>query len=215
MKKLILTFIIGFTGSAQAARTAVSVHEFEDKAGDSQCRYDNTWWYRHLGSAFKEMLTAELSKQADLEVLERQGIQSIYDNEHELVNSEKAKRPGKGKFKIARFVINGAVSDFEYCGSDTRAGVDVGRLAGIGSLRIGGAHGVAKVGVDIRIIDVETGSIIQSVHGKGEAKAMALNISSDIVGEDTAIRTRQNEPITKAARLAIADAVRQMFFQAK
>lgn len=211
LKQLIVSCgVLIWAGNTLAAPIRVSVHQFRDKSGDSQCRYRDHWWYRNLGEAFQEMLISELAKKSGIEILERQTIREVYDDEHELLNSGKVDKPQKEQFKVAHYVINGAVSDFEYCDSDTRGGVDVGHLMGIGSLKVGGAHGTAKVGVDLRVIDVKTGVVVQTLHGEGKAKATALKVSSDITGEDSQIGHTKNAPITQAARSAIADAVAKL-----
>jgi curli biogenesis system outer membrane secretion channel CsgG len=195
---------------ASAARLPVSVHEFADKSGSSNCRYGWEWWGHNLGRAFKEMLVAELKTDDAFQVLERDKIESVYEKEHKLINSEKSQKPKAGKFKIAKYALVGALSEYEYCADKQGAGLDVGALIGIGSLKVGTKSASAKIAVDIRVIDVESGEVVKSARGEGKTEDSKLSLDSNIsLGEkrlNGGIDSQKNSPLGKAARDAIKNA---------
>src|SRR5690606_23754058 len=116
---LVFMFVVFVPTIGEAANgpVRVSVVDFENKAA-GQHGADNclTWWWEgSVGSAMADILVDELSKVQGLEVLERQHIQSVHENEHELINSENTPKKPKGMFKTADYTLAGAVSEYEWC----------------------------------------------------------------------------------------------------
>ncbi len=189
------------------AKTKVSVSKFENKVGDSNCR-DQHWdyWERNLGTAFQEMLMTKLTEDDRLELLDRENIKNMYEQEFNLVNSEEATTRERGKFKSADIAFVGAVTEFEFCNSKNGASVDVGKIIGFGSLKLGGKSASAKVAVDIRAVDVRTGAILASVRGEGKTKEGGLDIGLDIGALDFDLNSAKKSPLGKASREAIEEA---------
>ncbi len=212
-----LTFII--SAQSWSAPVPVSVLKFKDKSNATDCRERWDYWEDHLGSAFKDMLITELTEHSNIEVLERANIQSIYDKEVELINSEKSEHKiEKGHFKKARYTFIGSVSGFEYCASRNKGSVNVGELserAGLGGLfgavagavnSVGASKAHAKVVIDLRLVDTQTGRILKSVKAEGEAARSNFNVDSD-VGE---YENSEDSPVPEAARSAIQKAAQKL-----
>jgi curli biogenesis system outer membrane secretion channel CsgG len=192
-----------------AEKTRISVTAFTNKASSGAC-YREYWWSDVLGNAFREMLIDELTKTNQLEILEREHIKTIYSDEHELVNSKNAKKPKKGEFKVAQYTLIGAVSEFEYCAGGGGASVDVGRMVGFGSLRVGGKKSAAKVAVTIRVVDVETGEVVSSVRSVGNNSRTSFDVDAFFDQVDFDAGAFKNTPIGEAARIAIQKASQEL-----
>jgi|GEM_PF-2336821 len=210
MKKLFITLAV-LSAVPSGATTRLSIVDFEDKANRSSCRYDGwDWWRENLGSAFKEMLMAELKKHPQFSILERAKLQQLYANEHELLNSEHTPKKRKGHFQVADYAVAGVVSEFEYCANSLGGGVDVGRLIGFGSIKLGADKGEAKTVVDVRIIDVETGEVIATVTTEGRARESSANLEIDVGRLGLDLGGQSKTPLAAAAREAIKNAVQAL-----
>ncbi len=205
-KSIILT-ILAVTTFGIEAKTKVTVSKFENKTGNSNCRNEE-WahWQRDLGSAFQEMLMTRLSEDSRVELLDRENINNMYEQEFKLVNSEEAQTREKGKFKSADIAFVGAVTEFEYCAEKNGASIDVGKIIGFGSVKVGGKGAAAKVRVDIRAVDVRTGAVLASVRGEGKTKEGGFGVDIDVGALDFDLDSAKQSPLGQASREAIEDA---------
>lgn len=210
-KILILGFAMSLLSLRASATTAVSVTSFQNKVGSVSCGQDWDWWQDHLGTAFQEMLITELVKNKNFEVLEREGIGAIYDQEVNLPNSEDDKSIKKNKFKKAKYTFMGAVTSYEYCAEKTKGGVSLGTVARfLGSsvaaeellpdVNVGSS--TAKVVIDLRMIETATGRIVKSIRAEGSAKRSNFKIAGSIGTFADASET----PVGEAARNAVESA---------
>ena len=210
--KVTILFSILFSSVLASAATPVSITKFANKAPDTGCRHDWVWWHDYLGSGFQEMLANELVSSGKVELLEREVIQDIYDGEHNLVNSEEDTSLKRGKFKKARFTIAGAVTEFEYCADRSGARVNVGAIAsllgasGVPSVGVGFGKATAKLAIDVRIIDTETGRVIKTVRSEGSAEDSRFSLDTQY-GD---YATREKTPMGRAVRDAIQKASAQI-----
>lgn len=205
-----LGLMVACSNFAVNAATRVSVTQFVDKANNSSCRwqYDRHWWH-DIGQAFREMLISELIKNSKVEIYERETIRQINNDEHELVNADESDsaNPQKKKFKKAQITLVGAVSEFEFCSGGAGFGVDVGSLIGATSVPVKFDMAQAKVVVDLRVIDVETGRVLGSVRGAGHATSTDVDVGNFFnPGAPFNVNAFSNSPLGDAAREAIAEA---------
>lgn len=185
----------------------ISISQFVDKSNGGKCRDHWDWWRDHLGSGFQEMLAAEMLKFPKIALFERETIQRIYQNEHELVNSDDDQVLKKGKFKKAKYTLVGAVTEFEYCAESKGASVNVGRVAGLfgvpaPDLEIGGKKVKAYLKIDLRVINTESGQIVRTITTHGRIEDANFQMESTF----GAFSSQDNSPMAKAAREAMAKA---------
>ncbi|MFZ3229861.1 MAG: CsgG/HfaB family protein [Pseudobdellovibrio sp.] len=218
MKKIILLFAILSVATFGHAAVPVSVLSFKNKVGNLSCNQDWYWWSNHLSDAFQDMLLTELSKDPNINLLERENIQQINDLEVNLVNSEKSKHKiNKGHFEKAKYTIMGAVTGYEYCAEKKGVNVSVSKVASFFGV-VGAVAAVAdtvdsvefsktkaKVTIDLRIVETETGRIIKTVKAEGESSRSNFNINTQLADYAEAKET----PVGEAARMAIEKATRQ------
>lgn len=205
---LAVAVCLGFE-SAQAG-IPISITKFTNKAGSSNCRYGWDWWERNLGSGFKEMLADELLKSDQIELFERETISEMYNSEHELVNSQEDTSIKRGKFKKAKYTFVGAVTEFEYCASEKKGSVNVGAIAGLfgvpaPDIDVGMKGASAKIAIDLRVIETETGRILKSVRAEGSVNDQKFALDTRF-GD---FSSQENSPMGQAAREAISKAAKQ------
>ena len=203
---LALTLSIGFSTMA-SAKTRVAVSTFKDKSADSRCKI--RWFSRtQLGSGFQEQLITKLQETRRFAIQERTNLKKMYDEEHNLVNSDRRYSPRKNKFKAAHYSITGAVTAFELCEQGGGGDVDVGGLFGFKKtgLKLGGGVSKARVALDVRIVDVEKGEIVDSFVVEGTASSAKFKLKGDYKGSRFGSNAFGNTPLGEATREALAKA---------
>ncbi|MCP4042032.1 MAG: hypothetical protein GY731_08795 [Gammaproteobacteria bacterium] len=180
-------------------KKTMAVLTFENKTKGSY----GSW---EIGEGLTEMLVTELIKTNHFIVVERQVLQDLLKEQElgqtGLVRQESAARVGN--LAGAQFLIKGVVSEFEYKAGGSGFGLN------ISGFNLGRKTNKAHVGMDVRIIDANTGEIIQSQNVKADADASGFNVGFAKAGEDWGIGTGSfnKTPMGQAARQAIHQAIR-------
>ncbi|MCX7818806.1 MAG: CsgG/HfaB family protein [Kiritimatiellae bacterium] len=186
--------------SARVLRPVVAVTEFEN-----QSCFAGQW---KLGGGMADLLITELLNSRRVIVLERQHLD---DTLGELLRQGKALfrpegRASSGRLKNVRYLIRGAITDFTVTGDASgwfRTETTGGRLGGRS----------ARVSLNLRITDVETGEVIASVRADGSARAGFFAATVDYrrlaFGGDAFFQT----PLGRATEAAIRDAVARILDQ--
>jgi curli biogenesis system outer membrane secretion channel CsgG len=174
--------------------------EFENRAN-----FNGQW---NIGTGMADLLITELLDSGKVTVLERQHLRDVTDEimrqGQGLFRSEG--RAERGRLKNAKFLIRGVVTDFTVTSGGSG-------WFGLKKLRIFGGGSRARVAINIRVSDVETGEVVASV--KAEDTVGAGNLGAGYgdkrmaFGGDAFFRT----PIGKATEAAIRKAVRSILRQ--
>lgn len=213
MKKLsavcvLLSFYLSFAAQAET----VSVTNFKSSIVSHGCSEEWGRWTENYGSTLKSLLVAELANNSKYEVLEREEIEKILDHEVELNNSQD-QRIKKGQFKKAKFTFIGEVVDYQYCASKSQRKISLSTVAGL----FGGAYSEllpdvetkkrnARIGVEIRVVDTETGRVVARAKGVGEAESSEVGIDSTLGSmSDSSVA-----PVGEASRTAIKRALSEI-----
>lgn len=216
IKTLIFALFLtgGFTFSAWAKNT-VSVTTFQNKSAPQSCDFQWSWWNDHLGDAFKDMLLSELDQLQKFELLEREHMSDIYHREQDLLNSEADHSLKNGQLKKAKLTLIGTVSEYEYCAEENKNKINIGSFVGADLGFIPGANVVpdiqlarakAKIKILLRVVDTNTGRILQVIKSEGLVERSHINIKSDFLE----IEEAKKSPIGEAAQMAIHKAVHQI-----
>jgi curli biogenesis system outer membrane secretion channel CsgG len=188
----------------------ISVTQFKNRSAQTgnngHCR-GWLWFNSDLGNAFQDLAVSQLQNYSKLNVLERDTIHKIYDNEVNLVNSEKSVAIEKGHFKKAKYTIVGVVNSFEYCSGNT--GI---KAASVLTKTLFGAdvdRETAKVEINLRLIETKTGEVIATASGVGEqsrtsASFDALNKNID-VGSQIFLQSSLSDAIKEAIHQGTED----------
>jgi curli biogenesis system outer membrane secretion channel CsgG len=200
MKKLLLTFL-----AAAILRTGLTqpLAAKGDKIRIGVLRFTNQtsagWWCGSVATELQDMLASELVSTNAFSVLERKEIDAVM-GEQELSASGRVSNKTKvqmKKLKGAQYLIAGTVSAFE---------ADVaGKKGGIAfkGLSLGGGKDKAYIAVDMKVIDSETGEIVDArtieANAKGSALSAGLSLRNFSVGGESYKKT----PTGKAIRACI------------
>ncbi|MGB0646909.1 MAG: CsgG/HfaB family protein, partial [Bradymonadia bacterium] len=122
-----------------------------------------------IGPSLTDQITTGLVNTGRVAVLERQQINKVIGNlklEKESASAKyfnQATTKKTGKLLGAQAILIGAVTEFEPDVSGADGGLNLGQLGG---LRY--HTDKAVVGVDVRLVDQESGKILAAANGKGE-----------------------------------------------
>lgn len=177
----------------------IAVMRFDNKAPQA--------W--DIGEGMAEQLTTALVGAGKFIVLERQAIDDVL-REQEFGQSGRVQRGTEariGKVLGAEFLVYGTITEFMQQQASTIVGGIIGNIFKGSSIPINVTRQRAHVAIDLRIVDANTGHIVNStsVEGRAEDTSLSLEvISKDIrFGTDAFYAT----PIGKAVRECIKKAV--------
>lgn len=179
---------------ARILRPVVAVADFEN-----QSAFAGQW---KLGGGMADLLITELLKTDRVIVLERQHLD---DTLSELVRQGKSLfraegRAAQGRLKNARYLIRGVITDFTVTGDASGWFRTVSASSWFGG-------SAARVSLNLRITDVETGEVLHSVRADGTARSAffrgAVDYRKVAFGGDAFFQT----PLGRATEAAIRDAV--------
>jgi curli biogenesis system outer membrane secretion channel CsgG len=156
------------------------------------------WWRASVASELQDMLASELVSTHAFQVLERKEINAVL-SEQDLSASGRVSKSTlvkMRKIKGAKYLIAGTVSAFE----KTSAKGGKVRFKG---LSVGGKKEKSYIAVDVKVIDAETGEIVdaRTIEATAKAKALGAGLSLrnfSISGEDA-----KKTPTGKAIRACI------------
>ncbi len=183
--------------SSRVMKPVVAVTDFENLA--------NAQGQWNLGKGMADVLVTQLLETDRIVVLERKDLKDVLD-EIILQGGDLFRQEGKvdrGRLKNAKYLVRGSVTDF----TETSQGSG---WFGISWLRIFGRGSQARVAINIKVSDVESGEVVASVKAAKSVSAGGAGVEGrykDVVfGGDAFFRT----PLGKATEGAIHSAVRQI-----
>jgi len=157
------------------------------------------WWSGSVANELQDMLASELVSTKAFSVLERTEIDAVL-GEQDLSATDRVSSKTKvqmKKLKGAQYLIAGTVSAYEEDVSGKKGGV------AFKGLSLGGGKNKAYIAVDMKVIDTETGEIVDArtieATAKGSALGAGLSIRNFSVGGESYKKT----PTGKAIRACI------------
>lgn len=164
-----------------------------------------------------EMMIAELVNTGRFVVVERTQLADVTSEQNlqqsGAVNQETAAKVGQ--LIGAQFLIRPAITEFSYGDQAGTKGVGVRPPVSapvVGRVRIGGGKAkiIARLVLDSRIVEVETGAITQSLKSEATAEQSMSNFDLGTAVFDYDNTEFQKTPLGAATREAVADAVKQL-----
>ncbi len=199
MKKMMIIIIVllimgPMMDAFAAEKPRLGVLRFTNTvAGTSFWRWNNT-----VATELQDMLTSELFSTKAFSVLERKEIGAVL-SEQDLSASGRVSNATLVKMKRikgAKYLIAGTVTAFEMSQAS-------GGKVRIKGLSLGGKKSKAYIAVDVKVIDSETGEIVDArtieANAKGSAVGAGLSLRNFGVSGDKAKKT----PVGKAIRACI------------
>ncbi|MFQ5706276.1 MAG: CsgG/HfaB family protein [bacterium] len=152
----------------KSLKKRVAVYVFEDKT-DRSFR----WWNnKSVGDGISEMITTELVKTGHFQVIERQELDRILEEQNlgatGIVTPQSAAQVGK--VLGVELAVMGAVTEFGYKKSDVG-----GRVKGFG---LGLRRQSATVAIDCRMVNTTTGEIVAADNIRKEKSAKGIKVDT-------------------------------------
>ncbi|MEO0615823.1 MAG: CsgG/HfaB family protein [Pseudomonadota bacterium] len=159
------------------------------------------------------MLSTELEKTDRFVVVEREGLTELL-SEQELTASGLLRpegAPNPGALIGARLIVMGDITEFARTTSSSSGSVGVANLADRG-IGLGLAPKASKgvVGIDVRIVDSESGQIVSSFSVRKAVKRTSLGLRLDFGGTSIEQQSFSDSPVGKALREAVTEVTRQV-----
>ena len=165
-------------------------------------RFTNTtsagWWSASVANDLTDMLASELASTKAFQVLERKEIDAVI-GEQDLGESGRVSAATKakiGQIKGAKYLVSGSVSAFEESRS-TGGGVSLGGIS------LGGQKDKTYIAVDLKVVDTETGEIVDTRTIEGEAGGLGLGAGVSIGSFSIHGSDYKKTPAGKAIRACI------------
>ena len=189
---------------AMGPRLRVSVANFPDE--EPNLPDLQQLGFKEIGPLLEEQLVTELVRTGRVTVLERKQLKKVA-GEIDLGYGEmseyfaKSEKVEKGKFLMAQAMFTGAVTIFEPDAEGFQGGVSV--------QGIGGSLGMktARVGIDVRLVDVKTAKVIEATHAEGTASRMEGEAGISYLGIKIGGGGYYKTPLGRATRAALNKAV--------
>lgn len=173
-----LTILVVFPALSLAKGPRIAIFDFDFAAV-------HKWWEGNwdIGKGISDMLVTELVNDGTYRVIERKALDKILA-EQDFSTSDRANPETAakiGKILGVKYIIVGSITTF---GTDTKqVGIGGGgwsRNLGLGA--IGTKKTKAKVVINARMIDVDTGEIVAVAKGAGESKRAGLLLGGLLSG---------------------------------
>lgn len=133
------------------------------------------WWSGSTGSDLQDMLIAELASMKSFSVLERKELDAVLGEQNLSASGRVDSRfkAQMGKLKGAQYLVAATVSAFE---EDTSGG---GGGISFKGISIGGERDRAYMAVDLKVIDVNTGEVVdvRTVEATAKSGGLSLGLS--------------------------------------
>ena len=199
MKKIVLLTVIAIL--AVAAFLAAGPAAEKPRIG--VLRFTNHtsagWWSASVGSELSDMLASELVSTRSFQVLDRKEIEAVL-GEQDLSDTNRVDQATKvkmGKLKGAKYLVAATVSAFEEGVKGTGGGVSFKGLS------VGGKREKTYIAVDLKVVDSETGEIVDSRTIEAEAKGQGLAAGLSLRNFSIHGADYQRTPAGKAIRACV------------
>jgi curli biogenesis system outer membrane secretion channel CsgG len=156
------------------------------------------WWHASVASELQDLLASELVSTNAFQVLERKEINAVL-SEQDLSASGRVSQSTlvkMRKIKGAKYLIAGTVAAFE----KTSAKGGKVRFKG---LSVGGKKEKTYIAVDMKVIDAETGEIVDARTIEATIKAKAIGAGLNLRNFSIAGEDAKKTPTGKAIRACI------------
>lgn len=162
------------------------------------------WWSSGTAAELQDMLINELASTKAFQILERKELGSVM-SEQQLSESglvDSSTKSKLGKIKGAKYLVASTVSSFEESTADSGGGLNFRGFS------FGGKQTKAYLAVDLKVIDAETGEIVDSrtVEANTTSGGMRVSGPSGLVpGLSGGLSKQEKTPVGKAIRGCIIE----------
>lgn len=132
-------------------------------------------------------------------MLEREALDALL--QEQAIKAENTGQDQRGKIVPAQALVKGQITDFTVASKGASGGIDVGPV------RIGGSAKEAKVGMNVRLFDVDSSEVMLSETATGTAGAGGIGVGLNIGSTYSNFEAFEQSPLGKATTTAIDKAV--------
>lgn len=156
-----------------------------------------------FGTGLTDMLVTALVESKRFIVLERQNLEDL-QKEKSLGDVDPNTTPKTGKTLGAQVIIRGAITELSF----KRSGAGGNLVSEV----VDGTfvRSVATVGIDLKIVDAETGVVLESVRAEGRVGSQLASLNLKQNEFKIGFAAFDNGPLGRAVRFAILDAVKKI-----
>ncbi len=187
----------------------VAVGAFEELAAAKALMEKMGW--QGISPLITEQITTGLVKTGRVTVLERAQLGKLVGNIKTEQDGDMAKyfdqktTVEKGKFLGAQAILVGAVTEFEPNVSGGDVGFSIGDLVGLKH-----HENKAVIGIDVRLVDQETGKVLYAAHATGEVFSSETGVSVGYKGLKLGGGGWSKTPLGAATRQAADNAIAKL-----
>ncbi len=136
------------------------------------------WWSGNwdIGKGISDLLVDQLVRDGTFSVIERSRLDAVLA-EQNFSNSQRADAASAaqiGRVLGVNAIIVGSITQFGVEQNQKSVGGALGRWSGFGGARVGTSKGKAKVIINARLIDINTGEILAVAEGEGVSSRSGL-----------------------------------------
>lgn len=160
-----------------------------------------SWWSVSSGEELQDMLIGELASTKAFSVLERKEINAVISEQQlgasGMVNPKTAAK--LGNITGAKYLVAATVSSFEQDTSGKKGGVSMFGVS------VGRDKEKAYMSVDLKVIAVETGEIVDTRTVEATSESGGLRLGLNVMGFSGDYGTKAKTPVGKAIRACIVE----------
>jgi curli biogenesis system outer membrane secretion channel CsgG len=181
-----------FAGTAETEKPRLGVLRFTNHTSAG-------WWSASVADDLSDMLASELSSTRAFQVLERKEIDAVMGEQDfgESGRISAATKSKIGQIKGAKYLVAGTVSSYEEQVHNTGGGISLGGIS------LGGSKDKTYIAVDLKVIDTETGEIVDTRTIEAESGGLGLGAGVSIGNFSIHGSDYKRTPAGKAIRACI------------
>lgn len=191
---VLLMFVLGLgSGSVYAQeKPRIGVLRFTNNVAGL------TWWHANVASDLQDLLCSELVSTRAFQVLDRKEINAVISEQDFSASGRvsKATMVKMKKIKGAKYLVMGTVAAWEMSGKK-------GGGIGYKGFKIGGKKTKTYIAVDVKVVDTETGEVVDARTIEASAKGKAIGASAYVKGFSIGGAQEKKTPTGKAIRACI------------
>lgn len=190
-------------------RKVVAIYEFRSSVAEVSAR------------GATDMFTTALLKSGAFSIVERARVQDgVMREKHFNAVGQTSGNAGRKRLAAAQYIFEGTVSEANQGQGQTEGGIS------FGGMQIGGGGSEDSIGIDVRIVDVGTGAVVDAVNVTKAIGSSGVNVSGignllttirnhkgrqqSTYTPDANLKTSRKEGVDRALRACIEVAVAEL-----
>lgn len=197
---LVLCSAVFGSGSDKVLKMRIAVVPLDWNGHDNISNYQIPVEFQN---GIYEKLTKKLFDTGKFVILERDAMEAMLKEKE--IKQDNTGQSQKGKTVPAQAMVQGKVTDFSLNSSGTGGGVGI--PTPFGGIGVSGGTTTGRVGLNVRIFDVDTSEVIATEDSDKSVEAHHFSVGANIGGVFASMDHFDSTPLGKATTEAIDEAV--------